>query len=173
MYLTWKTLVTFVVVVVVLVLVNVLSGDGPALAQAPPTACYATVTATNVPGATGPTWNKTARFYVYVWNWTVNFTCPGGDYSLCYVCEAAGGTYSTNGGGSWTPYSDGSSTTAPQTCGSAYQAAWTTTLNATAGGLYDITFSYDAFTPNEDGGCGGNGYIVAKQIFSLAVPSPP
>jgi hypothetical protein len=61
----------------------------------------------------------------------------------------------------------------PHACGYAFQSKSTTTLNAIAGGLYDVTLSYDAFTPNEDGGCGGNGYIVAKQIWNLAVPNPP
>jgi hypothetical protein len=137
------------------------------------TYCYATVTASNVPGATGPTWNAVGRFYVYVWtNWTVTYNCGAGMASACYVCEEVFGKYSADGGATWQNFTDGSNGGTPQTCGSQNNvASYTTTLNAPPGYIFDITFGYDAGVAGQS--CGEFGYTVAKQITGLAVPDAP
>jgi hypothetical protein len=162
----WKVCLTFLVAATVL---GVPFGSRVVDAQGPPTGCYASVTSSSVPGATGPTWNATGGFYTYVWNWTVNFTCSAGQVPHCYICEEVQGQYSLDGNNPWTSFSDLGTVTANQTCGLSYLTTWTTTLNAIPGAVYDIEFTYDAFTENEVGGCGGNGYTLAKMV-TVAVP---
>jgi hypothetical protein len=161
-------LVSFIAIVVALTLLNVLPGDGTAEAQGPPPTCYATVTGTNVPGYTGPTWNAASGFYTYVWIWTINFTCSAGGPTACFACADTFGKYSTDGGATWSPWSGNTCSVNNQTCGADYQMTVTSTVDMRPRALFDITFGYDVPTPSY--GCGAYGYLVAKQIYGMAVP---
>lgn len=99
----------------------------------------------------------------------MNFTCSAGQASHCYICEEVEGQYSLTGNNPWTSFSDGSNSIQSQTCGFGYTATITTNLYAIPGAVYDINFTYDAFTADEPGGCGGNGYTLAKAV-TIAVP---
>jgi hypothetical protein len=138
--------------------------------------CKSSALSATVPAPT-KSWNATAGTWVYTWEWTVNFTCPNGNFSDCSICAknyfysdkfcsmgySLLNTVITHG--------------ANQDCGGARTTSLTTTFPATgvivAGQCYSIDFSAAPYDSSKGNDCSVMTYTDYQDYILLCPPNGP
>jgi len=130
----------------------------------PPTACLANILSTNIPATTVdyvPFSGNTPAYWTITWDWSFIFSCPGGTFNMCQVCNQVEVDYMgannqwvvsffVNGPGS-----------AQGSCGWSTNEGYTTNIWLPASGpqkIFQAIFRLAEFDPGISNDCFGQDY---------------